>query len=78
MIWMYLIIGGFIEGGIMFSYLLPKLIMQKDICMLSGDHNPGAANVFINCGIPMGLTCLTLDMAKGFFPVFLWNKICRL
>lgn len=74
MIWWLLIIGGFTVGGIMFSYILPKQIMGIDICALSDDNNPGAANVFKNCGIPMGLGCLTLDMAKGFFPVLLGLK----
>jgi glycerol-3-phosphate acyltransferase PlsY len=45
--------------------------MGKNICELSLDKNPGAANVFSNCGIPMGMLCLILDMLKGFLPVFI-------
>lgn len=74
MIWLLLIVGGFAVGGIMFSYILPKQFMGIDVCALSDDNNPGAANVFINCGVPMGLCCLSLDMAKGFFPVLLAIK----
>ena len=53
----------------MFSYLLPKQLMNKDICAEHPDQNPGAANVFLSCGVEMGLLCLFLDMAKGFLPV---------
>lgn len=42
---------------------------------MSSDHNPGSANVFVFCGIPLGLLCLFLDMLKGFLPVFLAIKI---
>ncbi|MGN1095540.1 MAG: glycerol-3-phosphate acyltransferase, partial [Eubacteriales bacterium] len=57
-------------GGIMFSELLPKIFLKKDIRELREDKNPGASNVFINCGVFMGSLCLLLDMAKGFLPVF--------
>lgn len=65
------IVGGFLSGGIMFSQILPQLIQGKDIQAISEDHNPGATNVFVNCGLPLGLTCLFLDLFKGFLPVFL-------
>ena len=65
------IVGGFLLGGIMFSQILPKLIQGKDIQAISSDHNPGATNVFVNCGMGLGLTCLALDLAKGFIPVLL-------
>lgn len=54
----------------MYSRILPKLILHKDICKLEGDGNPGAFNVFHHCGVPMGLLCLFLDALKGFAPVF--------
>ena len=71
--WGYLIciLVGFLSGSIMFSQILPQLIQEKDIGAVSDDHNPGATNVFINCGAAMGFTCLLLDMGKGFLPVFL-------
>lgn len=61
----------FICGSIPFSYWLPKLFLRRDICTASDDGNPGAANVFKKAGIPMGILCLLLDIAKGFVPVFL-------
>ena len=55
----------------MFCRFMPLLLAKKDITKLSSDGNPGSANVFINCGIPLGLLCLFLDMFKGFLPVLL-------
>lgn len=62
---------GFACGGIMFCRFLPLLLAKKDVTKLSSDGNPGSANVFINCGVPLGLLCLLLDMLKGFLPVLL-------
>lgn len=64
------IVVGFILGSVPFCRIIPKIILKKDICELSDDGNPGASNVFVHCGIPMGLLCLLCDMAKGFLPVF--------
>ena len=58
-----LIAGGFLLGGVMFSRTLPKLLTGKDVCALRADKNPGAANVFAVCGVPMGLLCLALDIS---------------
>ena len=66
-----LIAGGFLLGGVMFSRTLPKLLMGRDVCALRADKNPGAANVFAVCGVPMGLLCLALDMLKAYLPVSL-------
>lgn len=55
----------------MFCRFMPLMLAKKDITKLSSDGNPGSANVFINCGIPLGLLCLFLDMFKGFLPVLL-------
>ena len=65
-----LILGGFLLGSIPFCRIVPKIIMKKDICELSDDGNPGAANVFVHCNVIMGLFCLLLDIGKGFLPVF--------
>lgn len=66
-----LLAGGFLLGGVMFSRALPKLLTGKDVCALRADKNPGAANVFAVCGVPMGLLCLALDMFKAYLPVSL-------
>ena len=69
------IAGGFLMGGIMFSQILPQLVLGTDIQATSIDHNPGATNVFVNCGTAMGLLCLALDMLKGALPVILTAKL---
>ena len=54
---------GFLSGSVLYCRFVPLLLLKKDICALSPDKNPGAANVFVHCGVPMGLLCLVLDMA---------------
>lgn len=66
---------GFLSGSIFYCRLLPMLLMHRDVCALSPDKNPGAANVFAHCGVPMGLLCLALDMAKGALPVVLALRV---
>ncbi len=72
---LFFIAVGFLLGSVMFSRVLPRVFLKKDICALSSDKNPGASNVFVHCGVPMGLLCLALDMAKGFVPVFFASRM---
>ncbi len=61
-----------------FSYLLGAvpfgLIVARIFCgidpRLNGSKNTGATNVARLCGVQFGLVVLALDIAKGFFPVF--------
>ena len=69
--WLAYMVGGFLSGSVMYCSLLPPLLTGKDVCALSDDGNPGSANVFVHCGVGMGLLCLALDMLKGFVPVWL-------
>lgn len=62
-------IGGFLSGSVMYCWIIPKFILDKDICVLSEDHNPGASNVFKSCGVFWGIFCLSLDLLKGYIPV---------
>lgn len=55
----------------MFSQILPKLLLHKDIREISDDHNAGAFNAFKHCGKKVGILCLVSDMLKGFLPVFI-------
>ena len=71
----FYILFGFLSGSIFYCRLVPMLLVGKDVCALSDDKNPGAANVFIHCGVPMGLFCLALDMAKGAVPVALALRV---
>ncbi len=61
---------GFVSGSILFCKQIPKRVKGVDVCALSSDKNPGAANVFLHCGVPLGLLCVSLDVLKGFVPVF--------
>lgn len=69
MMWLICIVGGFLSGSVMYCWMIPKLFMDKDVCALSRDHNPGAANVFKFCGPVCGMVCLVLDLLKGYLPV---------
>ena len=69
--WAFHIVTGYLMGSIMFCRWIPRLVLHKDVCALSDDHNPGAANVFQHCGVPAGLLCLFFDLSKGFLPVYL-------
>ena len=55
----------------MFCALLPKILFKTDVTQNSLDKNPGAFNVFSNCGAIKGLFCLFFDIFKGFLPVFI-------
>ena len=78
LLWLALILGGFVLGSIMFSRILPKLLRGEDICKKSPDGNPGAANVFSVCGVALGMLCLLLDLGKGFAPVFLAERLVNI
>ncbi len=71
MLWFIVIFISFCVGGIMFSSIIPKLFIKKDITSLSDDLNPGAYNAFKYSGKRIGTVCLLLDFFKGFIPVFL-------
>ena len=73
-VWFVLTMASYLLGSVLFCQWQPMLLKHVDICALSSDGNPGAANVFLHCGWRMGLFCLFLDMAKGYFPVFIAVK----
>ncbi len=73
--WCACVFGAFLLGGVLFCKRIPFFFLGTDICGLSRDHNPGAANVFAHCGVKMGLFCLFLDMGKGFLPVWLATRV---
>ena len=71
-------IAGFLSGGVLYSYHVPKLLCGVDVVADSPDHNPGMTNAMKLCGVPVGLLCLALDMAKGFLPVFAALRFLRI
>lgn len=68
-VWLAYMIAGFFSGSILFCKIIPLYLLNTDICMISQDHNPGAMNVFTNCGAFWGMICLMLDVIKGYIPV---------
>lgn len=72
-IWMWVCLG-FFSGSLMFSAWLPKWLCGVDVCQKAEDQNPGAANVFQQAGVPIGVMCLLCDLAKGVVPVVLALK----
>jgi len=66
---------GFLSGSILFSYHIPLWFRHVDIVQASCDHNPGAANAVRCAGVPLGLVCVALDIAKGCWPVFAASRI---
>lgn len=68
----YVIFGciSYLLGAIPFSYLLPRVLLGKDVTDL-GSGNPGASNVARTCGIQYGLGALLLDTGKGAGAVLL-------
>lgn len=69
--WVLIIFFGYLLGSCLFCEWLPWLIHKRDIIKESDDGCAGTANVFKLCGWRLGLTCLALDMAKGFLPIYI-------
>lgn len=67
---LFFALAGFLLGSVMFSAIIPKHFCGVDILTASRDGNPGAGNVFMLCGVPVGVICLLLDICKGFLPVY--------
>ena len=64
------ILFGYLCGSVLNGYLLPLWIKHVDVTENSPDHNPGAANVFLYAGIPLGVLVILLELAKGAVPVY--------
>jgi acyl phosphate:glycerol-3-phosphate acyltransferase len=64
------IVIAYLIGGIPFGYLLVKLTTGKDV-RASGSGNIGATNVLRTTGRGIAVAVLILDIAKGFFAVWL-------
>ena len=65
----------YLVGGIPFGYLLVRWRTGGDV-RTSGSGNIGATNVLRTTGRLMGVLTLLLDIAKGFFAVWLAGALC--
>lgn len=66
----YLVAGCYLLGSIPFSYLITRLFSGDDI-RTRGSGNVGATNVLRTQGKLPGFLALTLDLAKGWFAIWL-------
>lgn len=64
------IVIAYLVGGIPFGFVLVKLTTGKDV-RASGSGNIGATNVLRTTGRGVAVAVLILDIAKGFFAVWL-------
>lgn len=64
------IVIAYLIGGIPFGYVLVRVTTGKDV-RSSGSGNIGATNVLRTTGRAAGVATLLLDIAKGFFAVWL-------
>lgn len=65
----------YLIGGIPFGYLLVRWRTGEDV-RSRGSGNIGATNVVRTTGRLMGVLTLLLDIAKGFFAVWLAGVLC--
>jgi glycerol-3-phosphate acyltransferase PlsY len=65
-----LVPAGYVLGSIPFGYLLVRLRSGRDVRAV-GSGNIGATNVVRAAGWSTGVATLILDLAKGFFAVWL-------
>ncbi len=64
----------YLIGGIPFGFILVKLKTGEDV-RASGSGNIGATNVLRTTGRAAGALTLLLDIAKGFFAVWLASRL---
>ncbi len=67
--------AGYLSGGIMYAYWLPRLLRHVDVRDFGEDHNPGGFNAVTACGLPLGIACIVLDILKGTLPVLLAVRV---
>jgi glycerol-3-phosphate acyltransferase PlsY len=64
----------YLIGAIPFSYIAGKLLKGIDLRQ-HGSGNLGASNCYRILGPQWALIVLLLDVAKGFFPVFIAARL---
>lgn len=72
---LWIIIGGYLLGSILFGKIFLKLLKDKDIRKESSDGNPGTFNAFAEGGMLCGVLTLLCDLGKGALPVCLYLKL---
>jgi glycerol-3-phosphate acyltransferase PlsY len=67
-------VASYFIGGLSPALLLSKLTSGRDIRQV-GSGNAGAANVFRNLGVRLGILTFVLDIAKGVIPTLI-ARLC--
>jgi len=67
-------LAGYLLGSIPFGYLIVRIARGTDV-RASGSGNIGATNVNRVAGAGPGLATLLLDVAKGYFAVWLAERV---
>jgi len=67
-------LAGYLAGSIPFGYLVVRIARGTDV-RASGSGNIGATNVNRVAGAGLGLATLLLDVAKGYFAVWLAERV---
>jgi len=71
LIYVAFFIFAYLIGSIPNGYIITKIKLNKDIRKLGKWRNIGATNVFASVSPLAGITTLTLDILKGFIPVYI-------
>jgi glycerol-3-phosphate acyltransferase PlsY len=71
---LFAVLIAYLVGGIPFGYLLVRLTTGQDV-RSSGSGNIGATNVLRTTGRAAGVATLLLDIAKGYFSVWLADRL---
>ena len=71
---LFYLLAGYLSGSVLYAQIWGRLISGKDITEGTRDNNPGAANAFMEGGFLCGMLTLICDLAKGFFPVWLFLR----
>src|SRR5271154_820264 len=74
MIPLVVLVVAYLVGGIPFGYLLVRLKTGQDVRSM-GSGNIGATNVLRTTGRAIAVATLLLDIAKGFFAVWLAARL---
>ncbi len=69
---LFYILLGYLSGSVLYAKVGSRYLGRLDPTRLSADHNPGAFNAFHYNGLFWGTFTLLADLAKGFFPVWLY------
>jgi glycerol-3-phosphate acyltransferase PlsY len=68
------LIAAYLLGGVPFGYLLVRLKTGQDVRAM-GSGNIGATNVLRTTGRAFGILTLLLDIAKGWFAVWMMGRL---